>query len=100
VCRHLLKRHSSKELLQQIRNKSRPSVRRQSSISSLLSGFDERKLKDSNALATQMKDLLKQWLLDSNINDVTGEAMQTSDEANDFDPTLLEGYREIGLCEL
>ena len=92
--------HSKNDLLDQIEKKHKRIPHRQSSIQGLLSGFNSRKLNEDTDVAQQMKYLLKVLLSEENLVEIPDESMQIDENQSEIDPTLIEGYREIGLVEL
>ena len=66
-----------------------------------MSGFNRQKLNQDNELAQQMKQLLDLLLNDESLVKVPDEeAMEISLGDSSLDPTLRDGYKEIGLTEL
>lgn len=100
VCRHLSKCHTSDDIIKQIHSKQKYSNNRQYNITSLLSGFNQRKLNEENDISQQMKSLLKLLLTDDNLIQMPNENKDTKINDNAFDSDLLKGYQDIGLVEL
>ena len=100
ICRHLSKCHSPIDIIEQIKLKQNQSNYRKSNIQRLLSGFDDRKLRQENEIAQQMKSLLKLLLTDDNLIQISDDNMDTNTNENSLNPDLLKGYNEIGLVEL
>lgn len=102
IYRHVTQCHSTADIVAQINQRQKRSNNRQYSIASLLSGFNRQKLHQDNELAQQMKQLLDLLLNDESLVKVPEgeEAMEINVGDSSLDPTLRDGYKEIGLIEL
>ena len=101
IYRHVTQCHSTADIVAQINQRQKRSNNRQYSIPSLLSGFNRQKLNQDNELAQQMKQLLDLLLNDESLVKVPDEeVMEIGLGDSSLDPTLRDGYKEIGLTEL
>lgn len=96
IDRHFHQCHSSRTVL---RSKS-STTKQQTNVSSLLSGFDSRKLRQDKPICHQMKNLFENLLTDTDAIALPDEKLEKTSSENSFDENLLKGYEEMGFVTL